>query len=369
MKNSTLVSTFTAIALIGSAFSLSRGLPAAAATSSTLAQSSAAIWTVQAGNTLWSIAEATGTSVTALAQENSITNSRDLEIGETLVIPTGQQATVQPLSETAVSTWVVQPGNALWSIAQAVGVSEESIIASNGLTDPNSLQVGQVLSIPDVAGSTTQGTDSPSHSVLALQEDLATLGYLPLDSSLQWAYGNVPPSLKALWQPGQYNVMVKGAVMAFQSQNGLTPSGVPDPATWTTITANMAAGTTNQTGYSFAYVSNTAPFTLYLWHNGQFVLSSQVNLGIAQSPTVTGTYPVYLQYLSQDMQGVNPDGLPYNDPAIPDVSYFYQGEAIHGFIRASYGSPQSLGCVELPYANAQAAWPYLHIGTLVTIGP
>jgi hypothetical protein len=43
---------------------------------------------------------------------------------------------------------------------------------------------------------------------------------------------------------------------------------------------------------------------------------------------------------------------------------------LHGFIRASYGSPQSNGCVEMSYADAALVWPLTPIGTLVTIeGP
>jgi len=36
-------------------------------------------------------------------------------------------------------------------------------------------------------------------------------------------------------------------------------------------------------------------------------------------------------------------------------------------LQLSYGSPQSLGCIELPYAAAEQAWGYLTYGTLVTV--
>ena len=45
------------------------------------------------------------------------------------------------------------------------------------------------------------------------------------------------------------------------------------------------------------------------------------------------------------------------------------GEALHGYIRASYGFPQSLGCVEMPFATAGQVWPHTPIGTLVTVRP
>ena len=67
------------------------------------------------------------------------------------------------------------------------------------------------------------------------------------------------------------------------------------------------------------------------------------------------------------MSGVNPDGTPYHDTGVPWVSYFHGGDAVHGFLRASYGSQQSLGCVELPYAVAGQVWPLMEIGTLVSV--
>ena len=52
------------------------------------------------------------------------------------------------------------------------------------------------------------------------------------------------------------------------------------------------------------------------------------------------------------MSGTNPDGSHYNDPGIRWISYFNHGEALHAFNRSSFGTPQSLGCVELPLAAA-----------------
>jgi hypothetical protein len=67
------------------------------------------------------------------------------------------------------------------------------------------------------------------------------------------------------------------------------------------------------------------------------------------------------------MRGTNPDGTKYADPGVPWVSYFHGGDALHGFDRYSYGFPQSLGCVEMPPANAAVVYPYTPIGTLVTV--
>jgi hypothetical protein len=66
------------------------------------------------------------------------------------------------------------------------------------------------------------------------------------------------------------------------------------------------------------------------------------------------------------MKGKNPDGTKYADP-VYYVSYFRNGEAVHYYLRGSYGFPQSLGCVELPFNEAKVAWPYLTYGSLVSV--
>jgi hypothetical protein len=135
------------------------------------------------------------------------------------------------------------------------------------------------------------------------------------------------------------------------------------------LVAAAEARQTNPSGYSWVYVSETLPELLTLWHNGRIVLTSLANTGIPASPTALGTYPVYLRYRSQTMRVINPNGTPYVDPGVPYVNYFDGGDAVHGFVRAAYGFPQSLGCVELPPPVAGAVWPYLHYGTLVTVDP
>src|ERR1700683_1064109 len=114
-------------------------------------------------------------------------------------------------------------------------------------------------------------------------------------------------------------------------------------------------------------VREGATESLNLRHNGHTVLTTAVNTGFSQAPPATATYPVFEHLPVTTMTGVNPDGTPYSDPGIPWVSYFNGGDALHGFIRASYGFPQSLGCVEMPYANAAKVYPFTPIGTLVNV--
>jgi peptidoglycan hydrolase-like protein with peptidoglycan-binding domain len=236
----------------------------------------------------------------------------------------------------------------------------------------------------------TRSFTTGSFSTLRLQQLLAQLGYLPLswapagnpisasDARAQVAAAYAPPAgtftwqggypsaLHALWQQGTGNIIDTGAIRAFEFQNGLTMDGVAGPKVWQTLQQDVTSGKHNPSGYTYALASKASPETLTIWHDGQQVLHSLANTGIAASPTADGTYPVYERLPSQVMKGTNPNGTRYADP-VQNVSYFNGGDAVHYIARASYGWPQSLGCVELPLSQSAVAYQYLTYGSLVTV--
>ena len=232
----------------------------------------------------------------------------------------------------------------------------------------------------------------PGGSELRLQQLLAEAGYLPVDwkpsgkpvaktpagefaaavdppeGKFEWRYGHVPSGLKEAWSPGTENVATEGALMMFQEQHGLEADGAAGAETWDALMEAAIAGERNaEKGYNFVHVSESLPETVYLWHNGKTIFEVPGNTGIPGAETELGTFPVYLRYEETTMSGENPDGSHYEDPGIMWVSYFNGGDALHAFDRASYGSPQSLGCVEMQLEDAAKIWPYTPIGTLVTI--
>ena len=189
--------------------------------------------------------------------------------------------------------------------------------------------------------------------------------YEPPPGTMSWDSG-YPASLVAQWVPNQANVILEGAVMAFKSEHNMTIDGSLTPQLWTALFQAQESGQMNTNGYTYAVANKGSPETLTIWHNGQVVLTSLANTGIGVAPTVDGTFPVYERFLNTIMSGTNPDGSHYSDP-VQFVSYFNGGDAVHYFARGSYGYPQSLGCVELPYNAAQQAYPYLTYGSLVTV--
>jgi peptidoglycan hydrolase-like protein with peptidoglycan-binding domain len=213
-------------------------------------------------------------------------------------------------------------------------------------------------------------TAGPGATVPAANDAAGQLAaaYDPPQGSFSWQSG-YPSELRRFWRDGSTSgLILKGAVMAFEADHGLAMDGIAGPEVWGALLKAVAANDTNKHGYTYAIAAESNPETLTIWHNGQQVFHSLANTGIPQAPTTLGTEPVYLRYYFQIMRGKNPDGTKYADP-VYYVSYFRNGEAVHYYPRGSYGFPQSLGCVELPFAEAKVAWPYLTYGSLVTVSP
>lgn len=193
----------------------------------------------------------------------------------------------------------------------------------------------------------------------------AALAYAPPPGTFTWK-ARYPATLTSQWNPNQGNELLTGAVMAFESEHGMSLSGNLTPRLWSALFTALARNQQNKNGYSYAVARKSIPETLTIWHNGRQVLQSLANTGISDAPTVDGTFPVFEKFTFQIMRGTNPDGSQYADP-VSWVSYFNGGDAVHYFDRGSYGWPQSLGCVELPYNEAKSSYPYLTYGTLVTV--
>ena len=241
-----------------------------------------------------------------------------------------------------------------------------------------------------------------TYSTLRLQEVLAQLGYLPMtftpldpetgtiglsDARAQLSAAYDPPagtltfdsgyprSLTSQWTAGTDNVLVQGAIRAFEYNQGLTMDGDAGPQVWADLLKAVAKDKTNPAGYSYGLVTQgETNESLQVWHDGKRVIVTPANTGIAGRETDDGTFPVYLKYTVTQMQGLNPDGTKYDD-TVYWASYFNGGDAVHAFPRPYYGGYQSLGCVELPYNGAgpgvaETVYGYLTYGSLVTVtGP
>jgi len=133
-------------------------------------------YTVEAGDTAFGIAERFGVTVEELASANNMTVEQiaALSVGQKLIIPQraptpqpvttatpetgepGATTTPQAGEPTATSTpaaseegtYTVKEGDIPSTIADQFGISVEALMEANGITDPTSLKIGQVLIIP-----------------------------------------------------------------------------------------------------------------------------------------------------------------------------------------------------------------------------
>lgn len=96
------------------------------------------IYTVRPGNTLYAIAQFFGTTVDELQNLNGIQNPDSIYVGQILQIPEFS-ATGMP------QYYVVRPGDSLWTIANRYGLDLDTILRYNQLNDPNVLYPGQIL--------------------------------------------------------------------------------------------------------------------------------------------------------------------------------------------------------------------------------
>ena len=95
------------------------------------------VYRVREGDTLWSIADRSGTTVVKLAMVNGISQEEVLLPGRNLILP-GANAGVHK----------VATGETLTHIAGQYGLPVQDLIEANHLANPNSIKIGQELTIP-----------------------------------------------------------------------------------------------------------------------------------------------------------------------------------------------------------------------------
>src|SRR5262249_53581247 len=115
------------------------------------------------------------------------------------------------------------------------------------------------------AGATLTSTlrwEVPRGSTLRLEQLLGEQGYLPVDwqpsadpvpqspaaqldaavdppaGSFSWRFPGTPSELTSLWREGDWNEIVRGAVMMFQDEHDLAVDAIPGPIFWKALLAD-----------------------------------------------------------------------------------------------------------------------------------
>ncbi len=140
-------------------------------------------YTIQKGDSLWTIAKKNHITVAELTKANNLSGSASLRPGGKLMIPGKPVAasaspdnnslalsipTVSAQPETSVRTsseatrHVVASGESLGTIARKYQVTVGELAKANNITDPAKIRVGQPLIIPGGKHSTTRSANSSS---------------------------------------------------------------------------------------------------------------------------------------------------------------------------------------------------------------
>jgi len=106
---------------------------------------------VKNGDTLWSMSRHYGTSLDIIEQHNPGVKNRYLKIGETLIIPAFRDVAPpvrQVLTSSLDGQYTVQRGDTLWSIGIRFGVDPQVIAEENNMQLNQILREGRTLKVP-----------------------------------------------------------------------------------------------------------------------------------------------------------------------------------------------------------------------------
>ncbi len=264
-----------------------------------------------------------------------------------------------PPAQADVQTHVVQRGETLFRIALNHGVTVDALRAANGVVG-NTIYAGQVLIIPAGTGAAGAGAAAPvSQPVVS---NLTDGGYHTVQRGenlfrIGLRYGVGVAAIQAANGIAGTTIYVGQRLVIPSKASGSNPAPAPNN--------NAAAAPAPQSpgGDGRRFVVDLSEQMLYAYEGDTMVRSTLVSTGLPQWPTVTGTYYIYLTYVSQRMRGPG-----YDLPNVPYVMYFYKGYGLHGtYWHNNFGSPMSHGCVNMPTSEAEWAFNWASIGTPVIV--
>jgi LysM repeat protein len=116
-------------------------------------------YTIQAGDTLTTIAAKLGTTVAALEIANPGINPNNLQVGAQISITsTTPLSNPQPTPNPTSTTYIIQAGDTFSSIAAKLGTSVAALESANPSLTPNDLQIGASIVVPSSSVPATTPT-------------------------------------------------------------------------------------------------------------------------------------------------------------------------------------------------------------------
>ncbi len=133
-------------------------------------------YVVQAGDSFEKIARKAGTTAQKIADVSGLKIDSVLHLGQKLTIPAATPPVAPPAKEVALEapgkSHTVQGGETFTSIAKKYGVSSAALMAANPTVQAKSIQLGQVIRLPESpveVGQSGKDSSVPSETVPVLE--------------------------------------------------------------------------------------------------------------------------------------------------------------------------------------------------------
>lgn len=107
------------------------------------------LYTVRAGDTFWTISRQTGVPLDRLLAANPGVDPERLQIGQRICIP-GEEVPPEEPECPDGRLYTIQAGDTFWLLSRRFDIPLDDILAANPGVDPERLQVGQVICLPGV---------------------------------------------------------------------------------------------------------------------------------------------------------------------------------------------------------------------------
>ena len=145
-------------------------------------------YTVQKGDTYYSISKKYNISLQELYSANGIDENDVLKVGQVLKIPgkstaenTSEKSTTT-VSTAKTSNYEVVAGDTLYSISKKFGTTVDNLRSLNGLTENSVLKIGQVLKVPTTEKvATTTGSSSAGSTKTEIKQNTNVTPAAPLE--------------------------------------------------------------------------------------------------------------------------------------------------------------------------------------------